>query len=199
MHNLSWTQILLPQPIQKPDTRCSMNGTANNQLIFHGIIDIQTDKTPVTWILDLSSLSWRKHTVTVDHYRFEHTGTTGLNNSVLIVGGNITSHQQNTHNSTFVIRLEPKSLQQLAMRIVYDHRAVLPWKLLPKMLTCKMMGTQPEEPIDPWFTLVAVWLHWWFECTTISKQFLCMIIFMNCNVLHIELSISASQGCNWYD
>ena len=132
MPNFTWTLILMPQPIQKLNSACSLNGIADNQLVFHGINDIMTDGTTVTWILDFSSLSWRKHTVTVDHYRSGHTGTTGLNNSVIIVGGNVMKCRQKLHISTFVTRLAPKSLQQLAMRTVYDHRAVLPWKLLPK-------------------------------------------------------------------
>ena len=140
MCNLTWTQIQMSEALFDLYSGCSISAITESKLIFHG-------KTGVTWILDLSSLSWKKYEGGQDHQRFLHSSMIGLNSSVVITGGYV-DYPQHVHKCTYTIRLEPNSLKQLATKTIYESRATLPWKDLPKKLIQKIMGTAPEEDVE---------------------------------------------------
>ena len=130
MCSLTWTQIqtmtLKPGRMQG----CSLNVMRENQLVLHG------GKDENTWILDLSSYSWKK--CTYDSFRRHHTGSLGINNNIIVIGGICPKDDLKPHSEQCLpmcnIALEPKSLQQLSIKTVYMYRGQLPWKHLPKKL-----------------------------------------------------------------
>ena len=139
MNSLTWSQIQTPQLYPKAHVRCTLTAAADDKLILHGgcIRDhTGTIMSGDTWIMDLTSYSWREFTSRQDHARELHTGSTGLNNSVIIIGGS--KSRLDTHHvysTIFYVMLEPKSLQQMAMQAILKHQNelplnCLPWKLL---------------------------------------------------------------------
>ena len=91
------------------------------------------------WVLDLQSLSWKQHTANKKCACRYQSGTSGLNSSMIFIGG-LRLCGSNTDNDiddddTIVttFRLEPKSLQQIAIWTIHQNQSVLPWKsCLPK-------------------------------------------------------------------
>ena len=147
MQSLTWTQIQTCKP--KPQQRycCTLNVVSDGTLVLHGEAvglplanggNHSYKTSSDTWILDLSTHTWRKYKSTKDHSRDNHKGITGLRGCVIITCGKKDPQESYDHyTTTFHIMLAPKSLQQLAMQSVFKHRNVLPWKCLPKMLkTC---------------------------------------------------------------
>ena len=118
----------------------------DNRLVVHGGCTHQYDGNSLgctcgptsreTWILDLATRTWRQHTD--DGCPGEgHTGTLGLTNEILVIGGYTcsTKHDKLTSATDILhVMLEPKSLQQLAMHMVYKCRNKLPLKCLPPKL-----------------------------------------------------------------
>ena len=139
MYTLTWTQVQTGHPKPEGHNRCTLNAITDKQLVLHGgIKDVWTVLND-TWILDLPSKTWRRHTSEEDDPRVLHTGFSGISNDVIIIGGikeNIACHQNSFH-----VRLEPKMLQQLAMKVVYKHQDDLSYwkKCLPKKLTELML------------------------------------------------------------
>ena len=80
MCNLTWTQIPMAQAARDSHGRwllCSVSAISESKLIFHYT-------TGLTWILDLSSPSWKKYEASQDHPRHhKHSSTIGLNSSVV--------------------------------------------------------------------------------------------------------------------
>ena len=131
MVSLTWTEIKFHK--LKPPCRqyVSLNVLTEHQLVLHGG---QSDDHQIyndTWILDLLSMTWKEHTAARNLPRSGHTGTEGLNGCVIIIGGGA---PWPTYNHGASLRVEPKHLQQLAIQKIYQHRYVLPLKLLPKSL-----------------------------------------------------------------
>ena len=91
-----------------------------------------------TWIMDLSSQTWRKYASNLDHHRENHTGSFGVNKSIIIIGGYNDSHTYKTYTPTFEVMLEPKSLRWLAMKTIYSNQDMLPWKCLPSKLVAQL-------------------------------------------------------------
>ena len=92
----------------------------------------------------MESYTWRTH-FDQGIYKHHHSGITGLNGEVITLGGYPLLCTRDTVDKPFVtVRLWPKSLQQLAMKIVYGNRTGLPWKGLPSKLIRKMMATETE-------------------------------------------------------
>ena len=78
-----------------------------------------------------------------------------MNKSVTIIGGITANEATNqSYTSTLHVMLEPKSLQQLAMKTIYSHQTVLPWKHLPKMLIASLglpvTKASKKEESDAW-------------------------------------------------
>ena len=95
-----------------------------------------------TWIFDIQSQTWKQHT-SARNGRFGHTGTATMNSTVVIIGG--TDDLGNSCTATFHIRLEPKSLQQLAVKTIYNHRTELSWQCLPKKLVTLLGISKTSE------------------------------------------------------
>ena len=153
MRNLILTEIRTVAQISQLVDDTSVNAITGNQLVFHGI-GIQEQqrrnrakRKTTTWILDVDLMSLREYTATMDDERELHRGVVGgLNSScVMIIGG---YHRYDCPSSYWMIRLEPKSLQELATKMIYENLAALPWKQLPRKLIQKIMGTSPEEDIE---------------------------------------------------
>ena len=134
MRNLIWTEIRTArQKIPQLVDDTSVNAITGNQLVFHGR-GIQEQRSRIhgqpktaTWILDMDSMSFREYTATLDNDRTHHRGVGGLNSRcVMIIGG----YHPNLPSS-YCIRLEPRSLQELTMKMIYENLATLPWKQLP--------------------------------------------------------------------
>ena len=83
-----------------------------------------------TWIADLQLWSWKQHSSGADHPRHWHTGTLGINN--VTINGNAIAGEIDT--CVFSVMLKPKSLQQLAIKTVYEQRRELSWQCLPQKL-----------------------------------------------------------------
>ena len=152
MPSLTWTKINTSYHLLS----CSLNVTTDLQLVLHagyttnsGIIG-----NGETCVLDISSLSWRQHSsnkVFPQGLR-HHTGSLGINNSILIIGSSDkhkitckTSCKLTTHSCVVCVMLEPKSLQQLAMKTVYENRAKLQWNWLPNKLIELMKYTKGDD------------------------------------------------------
>ena len=137
MHSLVWTQINIPNTPQCIAFYTTLTPITATKLAAK--IGIYGSR--FTWILDVESYSWRQHSVSVlcDCMHCT-TFTTGLNNDAMLLG----AHIGTCDNPLFSVKLEPKCLQQLAMRIICENRNVLPWKSLPSSLIRKMMGTFTE-------------------------------------------------------
>ena len=161
MHSFTWTNIETSMPRPNGRNAASLTPISVSQLVLHGgqhhfmlsyyvlndRILQDNQKLKKTWIFDIPSHTWRQHPVVETAYRYDHTGITGLNSSVIVLGGSTMHCKESQHHvesTTFCVMLEPKpdpkSLQQMAIRMIYKHRSKLPWENLPKKLTCKIMG-----------------------------------------------------------
>ena len=140
MQSLIWTRIQFNLPNPQMRHFCSLNALTETKLVMHGGMGLYETLND-TWILDLPSRSWNKYRYTsyTAHPREGHTGSLGLNNDIIIIGGGSYSSEETvTHIDIFHVMFEPKYLQQLAMQTVFKHRAELPLMSLPKKL-CKCM------------------------------------------------------------
>ena len=146
MVSLSWTQIKtrFPQPphVYPPS---SLTPLTASQLFLHSAINLDDFKDlSVSWILDVESYTWKQlpRNLRDAHKRFGHSGTTGLHSDVIILGTEMLTkpNSKDIYSPIFSVRLKPKSLQKLAMIIIYHNRSELPWKSLPPKLISKMIG-----------------------------------------------------------
>ena len=139
MSTYTWTQIETAG--MKPQGRSfsSFTAVSDTQLVLHGGYNVSTGSLNDTWILDLPSQTWRQHTLTMTLHRFGHTGSQSVSKSVIIICGETKNEATDrSYTSTFQLMLEPKSLQQLAMKTIYSRQTVLPWRCLPKKLIAKL-------------------------------------------------------------
>ena len=139
MLSFLWTQIKtgILRPLEET-VKATLTPIQDSQLALYGGMFATSGST---WIFDVESYTWRTHQ---DMYQqYNHSGLTGLNGDVIILGGFLNHvHDHDTVYKPFVnVRLQPKSLQQLAMRIVYENRTDLTWESLPPKLIRKMMAT----------------------------------------------------------
>ena len=138
MQSHVWTQITTDQT--KPQGRfdSSLSANSDRQLVLHGGQSefASTTELSDTWIMDLPSQTWRKYTSYQDHGRDCHTGSLGANKSIVIIGGD--SSENPDYTPIFHVMLEAKSLQQLAMKTIYNNQGVLPWKCLPSKLVAQL-------------------------------------------------------------
>ena len=138
MQSLTWTHIQTCQPNPPVRAGCSLTATTDNQLVLHGGETEEERTLSDTWIMDLTSYSWRPYTSGKDHYRKYHTAAVGLNSNVIIIGGEMgldnTDVRVKAFKGIFHVLLEPRSLQKLASRMIYKHKAELSVESLPKKL-----------------------------------------------------------------
>ena len=140
MLTYTWTQIQIN--MKKPGGRClaSLNAISGGQLILHGGYHCKD-----TWVMDLASQTWAEHTVRSDPAFYCHAAFVGVNKCVIIIGKRSGLHDHESECTTFYVRLEPKSLQQLAMQMIYAHSTVLPWKHLPSKLIAQLEISENED------------------------------------------------------
>ena len=148
MHSLTWTQIHISQPKPQELYCCSLNVISDKQLVLHGGAYSNRDRYHTsndTWILNLPTQTWRLCKSAKDHSRDSHTGTTGLNGCAIIIGGGKDPRESYIdYTTTFHVMLYTKSLQQLAIQTIFQHKAELPWKYLPKRLKTFLGFTETE-------------------------------------------------------
>ena len=134
LSSLVWTQIQTEQTKPRSCIIYSLNAATDKQLVLHG------GSEHSTWILDIASLMWRKHTIHEDDHRCLHIGTEGVNGTVIIIGGRAVFKDKKLQTHHIIdVKREPKSLQPLAMKIIYDYQEMMPWKALPKRLTAQII------------------------------------------------------------
>ena len=148
MVSLTWTEIQCGQLKPPYRSMCSLTAVTENQILLHGGVDVCASYETFndTWIFDLSSLSWKKiYEASKGKPRSGHTGNVSMNGSVIIIGGLMFVWNENGHigyriyNDVFSVKLEPKTLQQLAIHKIYHHQDVLPWKLMPNSLKSRFL------------------------------------------------------------
>ena len=137
MNSYTWTQIRPSGPSPQRRGRSSLTAISDTQFLLHG--GDGGDFLNDTWILDLPSLTWKQHISNMAPPRYGHTGSVGLNNSTVIISG--CAKDEFTYNArvvrctcAFHLMLEPKTLQQIAMKKIYNHRFEVQWQYLPKLL-----------------------------------------------------------------
>ena len=152
MNSFVWT--LVETDGSRPLGLCaaSLTPTASRQLVYHGgrmgLVGRGEDKS---WIFDVDSHTWREHTEEHGYNRHHHSGITDLDGNVLIIGGEAkydrrvrrTDKYPVSHQFLFLVTLhpKPKTLVQVAVKMIYKHRTDLLWKVLPPTLIHKLMGT----------------------------------------------------------
>ena len=164
--SLTWTEI--QTPLTKPEKRksCSLNAVSEHQIVVHGGYSKISEDLNDTWVFDLHTSSWKQYAADKKFTWNGHTGTTGLDRSVIIIGGvticcdyddddideddkdvdedrDCTDDKCTCAQIVTTIRLEPKSLQHLAIRTINQNQKVLPWKsCLPKSLIDSFLVTE---------------------------------------------------------
>ena len=139
MNSLIWTnvQTSAPRPLRRE--YCSLTAATDTQLVLHGgkTVDNRSDMSD-TWVYDIPSAPWRTYPKTVKkNYTRCHTGTVGINNNVIIIGGYYNIGRKS--RTTTCVVLAPKSLKQLAVQTVHRYKTVLLWEeALPKSL-CSLL------------------------------------------------------------
>ena len=109
MHSLIWIQIQTNGPNPMRRWNLTLDAVGDNKIVLHGGTGSQPMHTQ-TWILDIPSQMWKKYISGIDHSRLSHSGTKGLNNCVFVVGGK-KYPKDDIDTITFLVMLEPKSLQ----------------------------------------------------------------------------------------
>ena len=156
MLSLVWTQIGTNTLKPSARWRSTLTAITEKQLLLHRGFASRDKRISDSWIFDIPSQTWRQYQGIEDHPRHRHTGTTGLNSSVVIIGGSnpdrdlarwtVTDNERRAYSRVVLVKLEPKSLQQLAMNAIYQ--AKLPLETLPKTLTYAIMGTEVISTVD---------------------------------------------------
>ena len=137
MKSRTWTQTLTNNTIpQSPYGLCSLVAVSNTQLVVTGITTYVVDEGSDTWIIDLPSSTWRQYK-SKDQYRWNQTCSVSVNKCAIIIGG-ADSGEQHTSKVIFEVMLEPKSLKQLAMKMIYNKQDELPWMCLPPKLIAQL-------------------------------------------------------------
>ena len=155
MLSLTWTLIQeTGHHFPREKYKCTLTALTDDLLVLHGgdedlwveDDDSNDGNENDTWIMNLKSYSWTEYKSRKDHPRILHTGTPGLNNDLVIFGGlrNEEGENYEVYNNIFHVVLEPKCLQQLAMKVIHKYRGELPWQLLPTKLISKL-GTSLKE------------------------------------------------------
>ena len=157
MKSFVWTQVEMNMVGHVPLKGVSLTKMTDGHLVLHCLPDT-FPQYKSTHIFDVRSYAGREHSVSVpDKWDFNfHTATTGLNSSVIVLGGrdkdtkittgnyyevfDLDHSQEPTYNPVCFVMIEPKSLQHLAMAEISKHRRELPWKSLPQKLICQIKG-----------------------------------------------------------
>ena len=136
MKSYTWTQTRTNNKI--PNSFSSLAAISNTQLVLH--VDTAPHDTSDIWIIDLPSSTWRQFS-SKDESRCHQTCSAGVNRCAIIIGGVWPPEEpelQQTSKVVFKVMLEPKSLKQLAMKIIYNEQDELEWMCLPPKLIAEL-------------------------------------------------------------
>ena len=147
LHSLTWTHVRTNR-VHTRFHSCTLTAVTENKLVLHGgtayfgsAVGYRSLKD--TYILDLPSKSWsssmRCANSQRNYSRQRHKACVGINTEVIITGGDYyvkgNKYVISLCDMTSSVMAEPKSLQQIAMKIVDKHRNALPWQqCLPRKL-----------------------------------------------------------------
>ena len=140
MQRLTWTHIHTsiskPQVLTAPRAICAtsplLTTITTNHLLLHG----QSRDGKDTWMFDVESYQWREfRTETCYCIFYRCSCVSGLNSDVIVL---VAHTDIRCNKSIYSLMLEPKSLQQLAMRIIHQNKTNLPWTYLPPQLRRKL-------------------------------------------------------------
>ena len=140
LSSLVWTQITTCGELKPLGIcHCSLAVGTDMQLVLNAS-PVGAELVCGTWVLDIPSLTWRKHAIQQNTNRYSHTSTQGVNSTVVIIGGG-DRHLGGQYPKYQIIHLkrEPKSLLQLTMKTLYYYKDVMPWNSLPKRLPAQIM------------------------------------------------------------
>ena len=172
MNSLTWCLIPTAQ-IHLARSHCTLTAVAEDTLVIHGGFGIDHKMNNITlsdtWIIDLTSHSRRLYKSRRDQDRMHHTGSVGLKNNSIIIGGSKDYTGRGCDGIVFKVMLGPKSLQQVAMQVILKHQDELPLNCLPrKLLSLLGISVKEEHPNVPASSehLVMGWFTW------ITKVFL---------------------------
>ena len=133
MHSAIWSQIESTGLRPNYQLNTSLIPVTVKHLVFYG----DSEGWGFTRIFDVEAHRWNEHKPQNVAYDQDHTGMTGLHGSAVILGEFYHSGK-GTYHPVITVRLEPKSLQQLAMQMIYQNVDRTLWKMLPNKLKCKM-------------------------------------------------------------
>ena len=132
-----WTQIHTDMPRPEAFNASSFTIITASQLVLTSYSE------RLSWIFDVDSYVWKQPAVLdAVHSCYNQSSTTGLNSDIVVIRGKTCepSCQQVHHSYVHFVMLEPKSLQQLAMKTIHQNRSTLPWRTLPSQLIRKLEG-----------------------------------------------------------
>ena len=141
MHQLAWTHIHTSKP--KPqiygeapvdfrtDHFSLLVPVTANQLVLHG----HSEKGKSTFVFDVDSNRFFQTDMKCYCALSCYTGARGLHSQVIIFG---IHNGPRCDKPIFSVMLAPKTLQQLAMRIIHQNKMDLPLTSLPPSLTMKL-------------------------------------------------------------
>ena len=136
MLTLLWTQIQTSVPALLTRSALLSQITENHLGLYSRL---SFKELPTMWIFNVKSHKWRQYPIPDEtNHRFGHTAITGLNSDVVILGGKMYNRKQN--KPLLSVKMMPKSLQQLAMRIIFANRTLLSCHSLPTKLIHKLSG-----------------------------------------------------------
>ena len=143
MESYTWTSIRTSQIAPGKCRGASLSAISETQLVLHG--NISSYNVIETWIIDLPSYTWKQHSSKENHRGcyYAHTSSSELNRSLTIIFCKTQNFQEHPFKHRLV--LESKSLQQLAMQVIYNHRRELPWEDLPSNLIAQLGLSENEN------------------------------------------------------
>ena len=158
MQSCIWTQITTGKTKPLGRFASSLTAISESHLVLHAGCYFRPSGGPTmylynatdTWIMDLPSQAWRRmntpyHDPHPQRCRHRHTGSRGIN-SVIISGG-CKGDADLPYPQTFHVMIEPKSLQQIAMKTIYNNQDAVPWKSLPSKLVAQLGLLESKEMI----------------------------------------------------
>ena len=132
---LSWTLISVKFP-KHMEFDQSITRITDNQILLLGGLQYRYSE-----IIDVEPFKPRMHDVFECNCHYGHTSSPGLNSDVITISRYICSEHTDPENPVVHVMLAPKSLQQLAMKIIYEeHEAEFLWERLPASLMRNMIG-----------------------------------------------------------
>ena len=132
MCSCTWTQIETGLPNPTGQVLASLTAISENQLVLYG--GLADTVISDTWVYDLPSGTQRQHTANKHVPRPSHTGSLGANKSIIMIGGCADGNVPPVVHVMF----ESRSLQQLAMKTIYNQQTQLPWTCLPPKLIAQL-------------------------------------------------------------